>query len=87
MKKTQIAVISLAWLLSAWLIIDGLTFKLMPADPALGKVRGCYTAIEDMLGSSRPYDSIRVIQLSLGITLFAGIPTAIFIGQKKKPIK
>ncbi|HXO22459.1 MAG TPA: hypothetical protein VOA87_21260 [Thermoanaerobaculia bacterium] len=66
------AVLTLA--IGGWLLRDSLTFALAAADPGSGRVRGCYTTVENWLGVKEP-SAVRRLELFAGagvagVTLF-----------------
>jgi hypothetical protein len=44
------------------LVNDSLTLGLAPDDPTTDRARGCYTWVEDVLGSKQPSDTVRLAQ-------------------------
>ena len=48
---------------SLLLCVDGLTFGLSVPDPARGRVGGCYTVLDDIMGSRSPVYQLRVVEV------------------------
>ncbi len=69
-----------AWVLSLFLIADSFSFALAPYDPATGRARGCYTAIERLLDLKEPSGWIRGTEQGLGALLFFGCPIVLGVG-------
>ncbi len=40
--------------LAIYLVVDAITFRLMPDDPVSGRIRGCYSVFEVWVGSKQP---------------------------------
>jgi hypothetical protein len=59
-----------AWF-APWLFIDAFTFGLQGADPATGRVKGCYTALDLWLGHLSPADWTRNVERVGSLFLFA----------------
>ena len=57
--------------LALWLVLDAMTFALMPADPATGRAYGCYTAIELLIGAKSP-SWIRTAEWIMALALVSG---------------
>jgi hypothetical protein len=67
-RKTIGAVIIVGALgASAFLTLDALVFALTSADPVTGRVRGCYTFLDDVAGVLEPSRSLRCSQLVAGL--------------------
>lgn len=64
------------WLVAIFLVVDAAIFALSAEDPVSGRARGCYTAIETLLGFKEPVDAVRAAQFILGASLALGIPLA-----------
>jgi hypothetical protein len=55
-----------------YLLNDALSFGLAEANLATGRIKGCYTAIESLLGLLRPSDTIRISQALLSLAAVMG---------------
>lgn len=69
--KTTIAMVCVALavvILSAFAAYDALGFALVPADPASGRARGCYSTLERIAGVQKPTAVLRRTQLYCGVT-------------------
>jgi hypothetical protein len=72
-----------AVLLALWLYVDSMTWSLYAADPATGRVRGCFTAIELWIGVSNP-SWVRFAELVVAlILLIAALATAVRALQRR----
>ena len=71
----RISVSILTLVIGAFLFVDATTWSLSPADPARGRARGCYTAIEEVLGVSSP-TWIRDAELLTSVLLLIAVPAA-----------
>jgi hypothetical protein len=72
----RLLILLVCWGASWWLVADAFSYGLSPEDPATGRARGCYTAIEEWLGLSEP-SWIRTLEQILGAVLFLGVPLVI----------
>lgn len=69
-RIVRFVVLSFVLLVACGLALDACTFALYPADPIPGAERGCYTAVERMLGMTAP-SCIRSIEGGLALGLLA----------------
>ena len=77
MKNTAIGIglSTIAVAAFGYLVNDAMVFALSPADPISGRIRGCYTFIESIVGVFEPNDTLRSSQLyvgSLGVLVACG---------------
>jgi len=67
----RVIAIFASFLLAGFLLQDALIFGLMPADPATGRGRGCYTALELALSLKRPTNWARPAEF--GLAFLSGV--------------
>ena len=72
----KIATIALLSIIGLWLLNDAMTYALYAADPLSGRARGCYTAIEFLMGVKQP-SAIRAAQSLMGAGFAFGVPLAL----------
>jgi len=73
MAATRVAGALMTLAIGAFLFLDANTFVLMAADPATGRPKGCFTAVELMLGVSES-SGIRGIEWLVSIGLLLAVP-------------
>ena len=55
--------------LAIYLVVDAITFRLMPDDPVSGRIRGCYSVFEVWVGSKQPTEWARQLQMTVALFL------------------
>jgi hypothetical protein len=85
-------VLLVCWGASWWLVADAFSYSLSPEDPETGRMRGCYTALEEWLGVQQPLAWLRPAEQILGTALFLGIPLVssawgvrLFLSRRRAP--
>jgi hypothetical protein len=63
-----------AWGVSWLVVFDAFSYVLRPLDPSTGRMRGCYTAVELLVGAKEPSALIRDAEQLVGGVLFVGVP-------------
>jgi hypothetical protein len=68
-----LASFAVAVLCGLWLLRDATTFALQPADPSIGRARGCYTSLDLVLGGGPSenglFSGTRLAELLVGVPM------------------